>query len=393
MSQLEESRKLLIKIREEHPDRDTWVSVKEHYDQIGEGHSEKKKKLLLVVGTRPNFIKAAPVMRTLQKYDSVEYCLVHTGQHYDYCMSEVFFKGLKIPKPDINLEMKSTTYAALGMMMDLFEQYCFKEKPDVVLVFGDVDSTLACALVAAKLEGIKLAHVEAGERSFDMSMPEEINRIAIDRLSDYCFCSSHQALEHLATEGLEGIITGNVMVDSLLYNLETIKGLSKDRGQYALVTIHRQSNVDTKEDLANILEVVSEVSMMIPVIFPIHPRTLLRIKQFDLQKYLGQVKVVQPMGYLEFLSYVYGATMVLTDSGGIQVEASVLNVPCLTLRENTEWIDTLVYGTNILVGLVKERVLDETSLILTGGRKHCIPNALWDGKTAEIIVEELSRRW
>lgn len=346
---------------------------------------EKKKKLLLVVGARPNFVKAVPVIRALHKHNFVDYRLVHTGQHYDYCMSEVFFKGLEIPKPDINLGMKSPTYTTLGVMMDLFEQYCLKEKPDTVLVFGDVDSTLACALVAAKLKGIKLAHIEAGERSFDMDMPEEINRIATDRLSDYCFCSSYQALEHLAAEGREGIITGNVMVDTLLYNLETIKRLSKDRGRYVLVTIHRQSNVDEKRSLVNILGTVSEISTMVPVIFPIHPRTSLRVEQFELQEYLSRIKVIQPVGYLEFLSYMYGAAMVLTDSGGIQVEASVLDVPCLTLRENTEWTDTLVYGTNTLVGLVKERVLEEVSQILNGERKQYTFNPLWNGKAAEVI--------
>ncbi len=354
-------------------------------------------KLLLIVGARPNFIKVAPIVRAIQKFKNIEYKIVHTGQHYDRIMSDVFFKGLDIPDPDVNFEMKSSTHAALGMMMSLFEHYCLREKPDVVVVFGDIDSTLACALVVSKLESIKLVHIEAGERSFDRTMPEEVNRVVTDVLSDCLFCTNKTAVLNLTDEGIDVskiFLVGNVMVDNLLYNLPLTKKVEEriPSFPYALLTIHRQSNTDNKKNLETILDIIEELMKKIEVIFPMHPRTISRIKSFGLCDHPGYLNRFCPQSYLEFLAYMRKATVVLTDSGGIQVETSVLNIPCLTLRENTEHLSTLTEGTNTLVGVNKGRVLEEVTRILRDKKnkisKH---DPLWDGKVSERIVDILDR--
>lgn len=354
-------------------------------------------KILLVVGARPNFIKVAPIVRAIQKFKNIEYKIVHTGQHYDNFMSDVFFKGLDIPKPDINFEMRSTTHAALGMMSSLFEHYCLKENPDVVLVFGDIDSTLACALVVSKLESIKLAHIEAGERSFDRTMPEEVNRVVTDVLSDFLFCTTKTAVLNLTDEGIDVskiFLVGNVMVDNLLYNLPLTKEVEGQlpKSPYALLTIHRQSNTDNKKNLETILDIVEELTKKIEVIFPMHPRTISLIKTSGLDNHPVYLDRFHPLGYHEFLVYMKRATIVLTDSGGIQVETTILNVPCLTLRENTEHLFTLTEGTNILVGLDKSRIFEEVTRILRDKKnkvsKH---DSLWDGKASERIIDILDR--
>ena len=354
------------------------------------------KKLFIVVGARPNFMKIAPIIRAIEKYNDVEYKLIHTGQHYDDNMSEVFFKELEIPEPDYNFGVGSMSHAnQTAMIMTLFEAYCLDEKPDVVLVAGDVNSTLACAMVVSKLEGVELAHVEAGERSFDKRMPEEINRIVTDVLSDYLFCTTDRAVNNLLNEGLDKnkiYLVGNVMIDTLLHNISKVRA-RKDNGSYILCTIHRQSNTDNKENLENILKALDYISKDIEIVFPIHPRTVNRIKAFDFSKYLKHVKIFEPLSYMDFLYNMKHASLVLTDSGSIQVETTVLNVPCLTVRENTEWMFTLNEGTNKLINMKDaDQIIDGVHDMLDRPMKSNLSKSnkkLLDGRAAERIVKIL----
>lgn len=358
-------------------------------------------RILIVVGARPNFMKAAPLVRALDGTHH-EVMLLHTGQHYDDNMSKAFFDDLGLPKPDVHLGVGSGTHAEqTSAVMVGFERLVHQGRPpDMTVVVGDVNSTVAVALVAAKA-GIALAHVEAGLRSRDWTMPEEINRVVTDRLSDFMFTPSPDADENLRAEGVpEHKIhrVGNIMIDSLVGNLERAKqsrvlselGLS-DRG-YAILTLHRPSNVDRDEDLLPVMSAVHELAEAIPIVFSCHPRTAHRLEQSRAYREMagkGDLRRVPPLGYLDFLQLTAHSCMVLTDSGGLQEETTYLQIPCLTIRPNTERPITITEGTNILVGPDPERILTEGRKVLTeGGKTGSIPD-LWDGKSAGRIVTVL----
>jgi len=368
-------------------------------------------KIILVCGARPNFMKIAPIMRAIEKHNdspnanSIKPVLVHTGQHYDYEMSQVFFENLDLPEPDFHLGISSGTHAEqTGRVMIEFEKVLFKEKPDLVVVVGDVNSTLAGALAAVKLH-IPVAHVEAGLRSYDRSMPEEINRILTDAISDYLFTPSPDAYENLRKEGIDKekiYLVGNVMVDSLLYNKERatksniLSRLGLKDENYALLTLHRPSNVDERESLHNIIITLKQISQRLPIVFPAHPRTRKSLREFNLLDELPdanhQLLLIEPLGYLDFLCLMMSAKFVMTDSGGIQAETTIMNIPCLTLRHTTEWGITLSQGSNILVRNNSQRLVEEAFKILDGGGKKGECPELWDGKAAERIVEILAGR-
>ncbi len=353
-------------------------------------------KLLLVAGARPNFVKLSPITDELL-LRGVDYKLIHTGQHYSEKLSDVFFIELGIKQPDYNLEIGSGPHAQqTAKIIHKFADVCEIEKPDTVLVIGDVNSTLACAVVVSKLENVKLAHVEAGERSFDKSMPEEINRLVTDVLSDYLFCSSPAAKSNLIAEGYpeEKIyLVGNVAIDSLLFNSARVSEYDYDNDPYVLCTIHRQSNTDVPDVLKNILKAFQLIANDIKVTFPMHPRTQNRIDAFGFNHYLKGLNVIKPLNYLNFLYNMKHATAVLTDSGGVQVETTVLDVPCVTIRNNTEWGFTLSEGTNTIVGTDINKIVTTTLSIVRGERKHTnlsTDNAkLLDGHASRRIVEVL----
>ena len=451
-------------------------------------------KIVLVAGARPNFMKIAPIIRAIEKHNlkrgiatssasksellamtpkfkmtkslrgvlsetkeqprgNLEFLLVHTGQHYDSRMSKIFFKDLEIPQPDIYLGVGSGTHAEqTAKVMIKFEKALFKEKPDLVMVVGDVNSTLAAALCAVKLH-IPLAHVEAGLRSYDRKMPEEINRVVVDVLSDYLFTPSQDADENLKKEGIPKekiFLVGDVMVDTLLQfkvkssKLKATKSLRarslaghcerkrsnlievrdchgtsslamtsrriatssakradflamtpklnlKTNG-YALLTLHRPSNVDNKKNFLKILEAVKKISKKIPIVFPVHPRTKKNMEGFKLVVDCRRIHLIEPLGYLEFLKLMMESKFVMTDSGGMQEETTVLKIPCLTLRETTERPITIKEGTNILVGNDTKKIIREAEKILDGkGKKGTYPK-LWDGKAAERIISVLSKK-
>ena len=345
-------------------------------------------KIFNVVGARPNFMKIAPIVEEMKKGPDLNGILVHTGQHYDEGMSDVFFRELGIPVPDVHLGVGSGTHAEqTARIMVEFEKVCMREKPDLVVVVGDVNSTMACTIVAAKLL-IPVAHVEAGLRSFDRTMPEEINRLVTDALADVLFTTSRDADENLKREGVDPKkihFVGNVMIDTLAKHRRKAAELQIDKPKrYALVTLHRPSNVDDPGVLGGILEALEEISKSIPVIFPIHPRTAKRVREFGLS--LNGVETMEPLGYLEFLNLTSTATVVLTDSGGLQEETTILAVPCLTLRYNTERPVTITDGTNIMVGPDKGRILDAFRRIMNGDWKPAGPPEYWDGHAAERII-------
>jgi len=318
-------------------------------------------KIVSIVGARPQFIKCFMLSRELRKEH--QEIIVHTGQHYDYELSKVFFDELKIPEPDYHLDVGSGTHAyQVGEMLKRIEAVLVDERPDLVIVYGDTNSTLAGALAAAKLQ-IKLSHVEAGLRSFDKSMPEEINRVLADHCSDLLFCPTQTAVNNLKKEHiLSGVyLTGDVMVDALLSTKETAEksGILEELGlkskKYLVATVHRQGNVDNKKNLEAIVDACCQIDKT--VVFPIHPRTAESLKRKGLyEKLVKKVKVVKPLGYLEFVKLLSHANKVLTDSGGIQKEAYILKVPCITLRDNTEWVETVEDGWNVLVGADKGEI-------------------------------------
>ncbi|GBD32952.1 UDP-2,3-diacetamido-2,3-dideoxy-D-glucuronate 2-epimerase [bacterium HR33] len=359
-------------------------------------------KIVHVVGARPNFVKISPIIRELNKHSDVVQKLVHTGQHYDETLSRVFFEELDIPTPDIELGVGSASQAVqTARIMMAFEPVCVEWKPDIVVVVGDVNSTVACALVAAKL-GVRVAHVEAGLRSFDWSMPEEINRVVTDRLSDLLFTTERSANENLLREGIppERIhFVGNVMIDTLFRYLPRARqrqlhcrlGLTPRR--YAVVTLHRPSNVDSKAALELLLHAIQGIASQVPVVFPIHPRTRRRLEEFGIQSLPRSIRCVEPLGYLDFLSLLDQAGVVLTDSGGVQEETTALGVPCLTLRPNTERPVTVAEGTNRLVALAPEAIKEAVRSALAlweNGSGPCqrLPE-LWDGRAAERIARVL----
>jgi UDP-N-acetylglucosamine 2-epimerase (non-hydrolysing) len=349
--------------------------------------------ILHVVGARPNFMKAAPVMRALANRRGVRQTLVHTGQHYDKNLSDVFFSQLSMPEPDVNLEVGSGSHAwQTAEVMTRFEPVVLERKPDVVVVYGDVNSTVAAALVCSKLL-IRVAHVEAGLRSFDRTMPEEINRIVTDRLADLLFTPSEDGDINLQSEGVspEKIYrVGNVMIDSLVRLLPCAMQIPKNGlpDRYALVTLHRPSNVDDSATLQRILSSLLEVNQRLEVVFPVHPRTRQRIEQFGIN--IEKLHLLEPLPYIEFLSLQRRAAAVITDSGGIQEETTYLGVPCLTLRSNTERPATVTLGTNVLIGQDLGRLGSELLKILDGKAKRGSIPPLWDGNAGERIAEVMT---
>jgi UDP-N-acetylglucosamine 2-epimerase (non-hydrolysing) len=346
-----------------------------------------------VVGARPNFMKAAPVLRALKSRQNVAQTLVHTGQHYDANMSDVFFQQLGMPEPDVNLEVGSGSHARqTADIMSRFEPVVLERKADMVLVYGDVNSTVAAALVCSKLR-IRVGHVEAGLRSFDRTMPEEINRLLTDQMADWLFTPSEDGDRNLAREGVarEKIHrVGNVMIDSLV-RLLPLALQSKMEGlpdRYALVTLHRPSNVDDDRILKSILQSLLEVNAELKVVFPVHPRTRQRIADFGLDA--AQLHLLEPLPYIEFLALQRRAAVVITDSGGIQEETTYLKVPCLTLRQNTERPVTVSQGTNVLVGQEATRLRAELRKILDGSAKKGSVPPLWDGHAGERIAAILA---
>ena len=364
-------------------------------------------KVINVAGARPNFMKIAPLVAAMKRRPSqFQSILVHTGQHYDASMSDAFFRDLRLPDPDIHLGVGSASHAAqTAAIMQAFEPVVLDDNPDWVMVVGDVNSTLACALVCAKL-GIKVAHVEAGLRSRDRSMPEEINRLLTDQVADLLFTPSRDADANLIAEGIppERIrFVGNIMIDSLFANLERAKD-SRIRAElavadkdYALLTLHRPSSVDNRESFTRILDALEQISVRLPIVFPIHPRARKMLLEYGLSgriEKLGGVRRIEPLGYLDFLSLMSGARVVLTDSGGIQEETTVLGIPCVTLRENTERPITVEMGTNTIVGSDPAKIVAATFSALEKQLEkdqHSIP-PLWDGHTAERIVDALITR-
>jgi len=454
---------------------------------------KKTLKWILVAGARPNFMKIAPLIRAIKLFNQtnqtnyrnqknqinqtnqIDYLLIHTGQHYDYEMSQVFFQDLELPRPDIYLGVGSGTHAEqTGKVMIEFEKVLFKEKPDLIIVVGDVNSTLACALTTSKIDysrdfklksqfdgvnskqllvsnqtnlinsinpmNIKgnrplIAHVEAGLRSFDRTMPEEINRLLTDQVSDYLFTPSPDADENLLKEGIPKkkiFLVGDIMVDSLLFNLEKAQkspilyklGLTKfnptnqideidqinptnqtnktnktnptdEITPYALLTLHRPGNVDDRDAFLRIIQALTEISKHIPIIFPIHPRTRQRLADFGLanpQSAIRNLKYIDPLGYLDFLNLMMHSKFVMTDSGGIQEETTALGIPCLTLRDTTERPITITEGTNVLVHNNPKRIIEEVNKIMNGKQKKSSCPSIWDGHTAERIVNILAER-
>jgi UDP-N-acetylglucosamine 2-epimerase (non-hydrolysing) len=362
-------------------------------------------KVINVVGARPNFMKVAPIVEAMrQRGAEFAPLVVHTGQHYDEQMSETFFRELGLPAPNIHLGVGSGSHAMqTAAVMERFEPVVLRERPDWVVVVGDVNSTLACALVCAKLL-VPVAHVEAGLRSRDRTMPEEVNRVLTDSIADLLLTPSQDADRNLLAEGIEPHrirLVGNVMIDSLFKQLENTEG-SKVRErlgligrEYAVMTLHRPSNVDDPTTLGQILAAVGRVGRRLPVIFPVHPRTRARMEEFGLLRRpeeMNGLRLVEPLGYLDFLRLYSGAQLVLTDSGGIQEETTALGVPCLTLRENTERPITVEMGTNVVVGTDPARIIEAAEVALArkrAGTEMRVP-PLWDGHAAERIVEAIA---
>ncbi|WP_242335966.1 MULTISPECIES: non-hydrolyzing UDP-N-acetylglucosamine 2-epimerase [Anaeromyxobacter] len=362
----------------------------------------ERRKILHVVGARPNFMKIAPVMRAIAGAGFADQRLVHTGQHYDAAMSDVFFSDLGLPEPDLHLGVGSGSHAEqTARVMVAFERVCVDERPDLVVVAGDVNSTMACAIDCAKLR-IPCAHVEAGLRSFDLEMPEEVNRIVTDRLCDVLFTPSADGDENLRNEGVDPariFRVGNVMIDSLLEHLpraRETRALSRAgvrAGDYAVLTLHRPSNVDDPEVLRGIFDALEEVQRRLPVVFPVHPRTRARLQEFGLGgrvEALRGLHLCEPLGYLDFLGLTSQARLVLTDSGGLQEETTALGIPCLTLRENTERPITVTEGTNELVGTDPGAIAAAASRALDGGSRPGRVPALWDGKASERIARVIA---
>jgi len=388
--------------------------------------SETKIRILTAVGARPNFMKVAPIIEAIRRHNKqarspeIKHVLVHTGQHYDALMSDRFFDDLGLPKPDVHLGVGSGSQAAqTAEILQKFESVLLAETPDLVIVVGDVNSTVACALATAKLPGLPgklrplLAHVEAGLRSFDRGMPEEINRVVTDHLADMLFVTEKSGLANLQHEGIPServFFVGNTMIDSLrsfevradqspildqlgLRSHVPQNGSGDPVQPYALLTLHRPSNVDEAEAFGNVLEGLLDVSRELPIIFPAHPRTRKRIAEFGFGRYFQDdagekakgIRLIDPLGYVDFLCMMKNARLVLTDSGGIQEETTCLGVPCVTIRENTERPVTVEHGTNVLAGTSVAGIRGAIARQMTRKREVCIPDK-WDGKAAERIV-------
>lgn len=359
--------------------------------------------IFLVAGARPNFMKIAPIVRALQtRSDVFQFRIVHTGQHFDHEMSDVFFDELGIPKPDYHLGAGGGTHAQqTARIMISFEETCQIERPDCVLVVGDVNSTLACSIVAKKL-CIPVVHVEAGLRSGDLRMPEEINRLVTDSISDWFFVTEPAGRENLLKEGKSPEVVfdvGHVMIDNLLYQRDKLQLSDKNHyqseplksrlGRYGVVTLHRPSNVDDSIILAGIVGALNKISESLPLVFSVHPRTRQVLERFDI-KLSNNIELTKPLSYMDFLNLWSGALLVLTDSGGLQEETTGLGIPCLTIRENTERPITAESGTNLLVGTDPVLIVREAMNVIRGGGKRGVRPILWDGRSAERIVEKLT---
>ena len=381
-------------------------------------------KLMSIAGARPNFMKIASIANAIREHNSkaknqsnqietIRHIIVHTGQHYDQKMSQSFFDQLGIPEPDINLGVGSGTHAAqTADIMKAFEKVLLKELPDILLVVGDVNSTIACSLVAAKINYPDekqitrplIVHVEAGLRSFDREMPEEINRILTDSLSDVLFITEQSGVDNLAKEGIDSekvIFAGNVMIDTLQHHLRQaeqshIKQSLAIDYSYGLVTLHRPSNVDSPETLEPLIDVLIDISDKKRLIFAVHPRTMNNLQRFNLITKLercNNILLTEPLSYLDFLHLTKDADLVITDSGGIQEETTFLNIPCVTLRENTERPVTVDIGSNYLIGTDPDKILRTVNLILSGRGKTATIPELWDGHAGERIIESLTELW
>lgn len=364
------------------------------------------KTIYLVAGARPNFMKIAPIVRALQDHPRLAFKIIHTGQHYDREMNDVFFEELGIPEPDVFMAAGGGTHAEqTGKIMLAFEQLCQAERPAAVLVVGDVNSTLACSIAAKKL-CIPVAHVEAGLRSGDMSMPEEINRLVTDSISDWFFVTEPSAVEHLRREGKADAAVhyvGHVMVDNVLYQAEKLaaqgqaqfetsdfKAAHAGGAGYGVVTLHRPSNVDSADAMRKVAGALIEIAAQLPLIFPVHPRTRANLDKFGID--LGpNITLVGPQGYMAFLNLWKDARLVLTDSGGLQEETTALGIACITIRENTERPVTVDEGSNVLAGTDPARIVAEANKVLRGEGKQGRRPHLWDGKAAQRIVAQLDR--
>lgn len=366
-------------------------------------------KVISVVGARPNFMKVAPIYKSFKMYKEnnpnidIDHKICHTGQHYDKHMSDIFFKDLELPEPDFYLGVGSGSHAEqTAKIMIEFEKVLLQEKPDIIIVYGDVNSTIACSLTAVKL-GIKIAHVEAGLRSFDKTMPEEINRILTDAISDYLFVTEPSAIVNLKNEGKSEkniFFVGHVMIDNLINHLPKIENsdilirLKLTSQEYIVVTLHRPSNVDKKERLEELLNFLLNISKQRKIVFPIHPRTEKNLKSFGLYDSIKSENIIitQPIGYIDFIKLVKNSLCVITDSGGIQEETTYLKIPCITLRESTERPITVDIGTNYLVGNDLNLCKEIFNNILDGNIKKSRTPDLWDGKASERIVNTLINR-
>jgi UDP-N-acetylglucosamine 2-epimerase (non-hydrolysing) len=361
------------------------------------------KKIISVVGARPNFMKVAPLHRGFKKYESkIVHQICHTGQHYDENMSKIFFEDLELPKPDYYLGVGSGTHAAqTAAIMVEFEKIIIDQKPDLVIVVGDVNSTVACSLTASKLH-IKTAHVEAGLRSFDRNMPEEINRILTDNIADYLFVTEQSGMTNLENEGIPAekvFLTGNVMIDSLKYYLNKtdenriLDNLSISKNEYVLVTLHRPTNVDNTDQAKDLVRLLNNVAKKRRLVFPLHPRTRKNWENLKLLENLNSnIILLDPLGYLDFLTLTKNAELVITDSGGIQEETTYLKVPCITLRDTTERPVTVDIGTNQIFGHDLKLAEEAAFNVLKGKIKKGEIPELWDGKAAERITEILSSK-
>jgi UDP-N-acetylglucosamine 2-epimerase (non-hydrolysing) len=365
-------------------------------------------KVIIVAGARPNFMKVAPIVAAMRRrHDEFQPLLVHTGQHYDEVMSEAFFRDLEMPEPDVYLGVGSSSHAAqTAAIMQAFEPVLIKEQPDWVVVVGDVNSTLACSLVSVKL-GIRVAHVEAGLRSRDRTMPEEINRLLTDQIAELLLTPSADADENLRAEGIstERIkLVGNIMIDSLRSQLDRAKqstaraDLGLTDKEYAVLTLHRPSNVDDTAAFVRVIEALEEIARRLPIVFPAHPRTRKMIAELGLTDRVERIKgllVIDPFGYLDFLQVLSGARLVLTDSGGIQEETTVLGIPCVTLRENTERPITVELGTNTIAGTNPANIIKAALGALDNPAKTAAPRVppLWDGRTADRVLDALIEKF
>ena len=350
---------------------------------------KKNKLIYFVVGASPNFIKAAPLINQIEKDSIFEFKLIHTGQHYDKLMSEIFFEDLKIRNPDYNFDVNETSQnSQIANIMLLLEEKCSIDKPDLIFVFGDVNSTLAASITAKKMN-ISLIHYEAGLRSNDRKMPEEINRLMCDSVSDYFLCTEETGVKNLLSEGKEKkniFLVGNLMIDSLFEQLKNTK-INKIK-DYAVLTMHRPSNVDNPNNLKKLITTINLIAKKIEIIFPVHPRTILMLNEFQLDE---NIKLIKPLGYKDFCNLWSKSKFVITDSGGIQEETTALKIPCITIRENTERPITLEVGSNSLVGFDQNRTLKFVDQILNNNYKQSTIPKFWDGSTSKRIIKILNK--